>query len=335
MNSEQKHSSTVPAEVKELRRDCGERIRQCGGHLRGHARGVKLEVLRCLQAMANRNADRIVWTSAAWFERKGFCTRRWVREVLKDLRSEGWISPVLWRERHAWSVRSHHEWAKVTGPKNCSLAEETSLKGEESSSPGGRKFPEKGRKFPRVDPKTDPNPSVNQAVTGGVEPPRKERGKRLGKREERVDLALFTGYGFEPNGTRYWMAVENKAASATWRTHDDKVVGVTSVGLVEHFDILLEALQECNWKKIPVHRSILDHIEKVRPAVEELRYEMEDVMGMQTVDTIIEELLTPADRKELARLNALRNKRFERIGPEGKELEEEVLNPSKMVPEDW
>ena len=66
MLERQNDCSTASAEVKLRQRDCETQVRQCGGHLRGHARGVKLEVLRCFQAMANRNSDRIVWTSAVW-----------------------------------------------------------------------------------------------------------------------------------------------------------------------------------------------------------------------------------------------------------------------------
>ena len=56
---------------------------------------------------------------------------------------------------------------------------------------------------------------------------------------------------------------------------------------------------------------------------------------MRGVETCFEEDLTSADREYIARLKERRKKSFERIGPEVEEPEEEILNPSKDLPEDW
>lgn len=95
---------------------------ECRGLLRGHMRGAKLEIFLGMSALAAKRGG-ITWIGPAWINRAGICASPyWARKLLKALVSDGWLEEIEWNNRRAYRVRTHAEWARITGACDAGLS---------------------------------------------------------------------------------------------------------------------------------------------------------------------------------------------------------------------
>jgi hypothetical protein len=160
------------------------RFAQCRRLLRGHVRGVALEVLLVLHRLAAKHGG-VVWCGPRWIANSGISSVVWARKILKDLIEKKWLVATDYHGRRAYRVRTHAEWAEVTRCENCSLlvpdAPIPEPEANDFVSPLGKSVSPTGNKVsddrnpPAVKPLKDKgftNPALAPSSTGSTQPER-------------------------------------------------------------------------------------------------------------------------------------------------------------------
>jgi hypothetical protein len=98
---------------------------ECKGRLRGHLRGVSLEMMLLFHRLAAKHSG-VAWCRAQWFEREGICSRFWASQIILRLLDEHWLEEIEFHGRRAFRVLTHEQWAKVTRCVSCSLTPDPS-----------------------------------------------------------------------------------------------------------------------------------------------------------------------------------------------------------------
>lgn len=290
----------------------------CKGYLSGHARGRKLEALWALTSLARRNKQRFVWASSAWLAKRLECSARWARKVLEGLEHDGWIVPCEARGQRGFIVLSHDQWGAERA--SCAFYSGTKV------PPGGTKLPASGTKVPPGDSRNDTNLVDQKGVIGFDGSLSPEYSPECSPECSGESAALLLWKSLEiskPIGNRCLRrAVEEKAASARWRSGLGKVVGIAEVGESERVGLWGEIRAEFDARREAIPYVVLGAIEEHEARLLEMRDTEEDKFKPPPIN-LTTEYLAEQRRKHREMLATV----FERLADGSDSSEEDDFKP--------